>query len=98
MRIQCIVLENHGNIPVLRFHVIHQFPINIKFSGRNILPNRQSYEVSWIYRSRSYEIINSLSAILPVKVFNRYKSVRIFFVTFLSDKLAILLVPPAFNT
>ena len=80
MRIQCIVLENHGNIPVLRFHVIHQFPINIKFSGRNILQTGNHTKCrGFTAAGRSYENNKFLVCNLQVKVFNRYKSVRIFF-------------------
>ena len=35
MRIQCIVLEDHRDIAVLRGNIIDQFPVNVEFAAGN---------------------------------------------------------------
>ena len=37
MRIQCIILEYHGNIPVLCLHPVYKLLVNPQFPGGNVL-------------------------------------------------------------
>src|SRR5699024_10280308 len=37
MRIECIVLEYHCDIPVFRLHIVHPFVIDVKIAVSNIL-------------------------------------------------------------
>ena len=37
MRIERVILEYHGNIPVLRLHIIHPLVINVQIASGNFL-------------------------------------------------------------
>ena len=37
MRIQCIVLEHHGNITILGLHIVYNTISNLQFPGGNLL-------------------------------------------------------------
>ena len=44
MRIEGIVLEDHGDIPILRLHIVHALPIDEEVAGADILKSRHHAE------------------------------------------------------
>ena len=75
MRIQCIVLEDHGDIPVLRLYVIHTYPVDQQIASGNVLQAGYHTECSgFAAAGRTDENNEFLVRNLKVEVINRYNT------------------------
>ena len=80
MRIQGIVLENHGNISVLRVYVIHNLSVNFQRAGRNFLQTcNHTKRGRFSASGRTDENNEFLVSDFQIKIFNSLKAVGIFF-------------------
>ena len=78
MRIQGVALEHHGDITILRFHIVYYFPVDNQLAGADVLqaghhPQRGGFAAAGRpYKDDKFFILN-----IQIKVFHCLVSIGI---------------------
>ncbi len=84
MRIQCVVLENHRDISVLRLDIVDDFAIDLQCAGGNVLEAGDHTErCGFAASGRTDEDDEFLVFDIKCEILDCMESVGVFFVDFI---------------